>query len=162
MEGVAPPSASPADSPSRPRNDSYRGGRGRGARRGRGTPFNDNQMVGDRRPENQNRGGQRGWRGGKRGAIDGEVERTRLSAMEQLSLSPHKMLQPSTGKAKDEGGEEGVEAEVCFICASEVVHNAVAPCNHRTCHICALRMRALYKTKDCAHCRVSTISVNPV
>jgi hypothetical protein len=82
--------------------------------------------------------------------------------MEQLSLSPHKMLQPSTGKAKDEGGEEGVEAEVCFICASEVVHNAVAPCNHRTCHICALRMRALYKTKDCAHCRVSTISVNPV
>lgn len=52
-------------------------------------------------------------------------------------------------------GEEDLEAEVCFICASPVVHNSVAPCNHRTCHICALRMRALYKTKDCAHCRVS-------
>lgn len=51
--------------------------------------------------------------------------------------------------------EEDLEAEVCFICASAVVHNSVAPCNHRTCHICALRMRALYKTKDCAHCRVS-------
>lgn len=51
-----------------------------------------------------------------------------------------------------------VEAEVCFICASPVVHNSVAPCNHRTCHICALRMRALYKTKDCAHCRVSSPS----
>ncbi len=47
------------------------------------------------------------------------------------------------------------DAEICFICASQVVHNAIAPCNHRTCHICALRLRALYKTKACAHCRVS-------
>ena len=51
--------------------------------------------------------------------------------------------------------EEEVEAEVCFICASPVEHNSVAPCNHRTCHICSLRMRALYKDKNCAHCRVS-------
>jgi len=50
--------------------------------------------------------------------------------------------------------EDDVEAEVCFICASEVEHNSVAPCNHRTCHICALRLRALYKTRACAHCRV--------
>lgn len=57
----------------------------------------------------------------------------------------------SMGKAVE--GEEDVEAEVCFICASPVVHNSIAPCNHRTCHICALRMRALYKTKTCAHCR---------
>ena len=49
--------------------------------------------------------------------------------------------------------EDDVEAEVCFICASPVVHNSVAPCNHRTCHICALRLRALYKTRACAHCR---------
>ena len=49
--------------------------------------------------------------------------------------------------------EEDVEAEVCFICASPVVHNSVGPCNHRTCHICALRLRALYKTRACAHCR---------
>lgn len=51
------------------------------------------------------------------------------------------------------GTEDEVEAEVCFICASLVVHNSVAPCNHRTCHICALRLRALYKTRACAHCR---------
>ena len=55
---------------------------------------------------------------------------------------------------KEDGEEEDVEAEVCFICASTVVHNSVAPCNHRTCHICALRLRALYKNKACAHCRV--------
>ena len=52
-------------------------------------------------------------------------------------------------------GQDGdFEAEVCFICASPVLHNAIAPCNHRTCHICALRLRALYKTRACAHCRV--------
>lgn len=51
--------------------------------------------------------------------------------------------------------EEDEEMEVCFICASPVVHNSVGPCNHRTCHICALRLRALYKTRACAHCRVS-------
>ncbi len=49
--------------------------------------------------------------------------------------------------------EDDVETEVCFICASPVIHNSVAPCNHRTCHICALRLRALYKTRACAHCR---------
>ena len=54
---------------------------------------------------------------------------------------------------KGQSGVEDAEAEVCFICASPVVHNSVAPCNHRTCHICALRLRALYKTRACAHCR---------
>lgn len=69
------------------------------------------------------------------------------------------------GEKAAEGGKAGEEedddAEVCFICASPVVHNSVAPCNHHTCHICALRMRALYKTRDCAHCRVSPLLSNP-
>ena len=56
-------------------------------------------------------------------------------------------------EGQDAGVDEDVEAEVCFICASPVLHNSVAPCNHRTCHICALRLRALYKTRACAHCR---------
>ena len=58
---------------------------------------------------------------------------------------------------RSEGGEDE-DADVCFICASPVVHGSVAPCNHRTCHICALRLRALYKTTACAHCRVSFTS----
>ncbi|EXJ64827.1 hypothetical protein A1O7_01165 [Cladophialophora yegresii CBS 114405] len=45
------------------------------------------------------------------------------------------------------------EQEVCFICASPIEHISVAPCNHQTCHICSLRLRALYKTRACAHCR---------
>ena len=52
--------------------------------------------------------------------------------------------------------EEKSDSEVCFICASDVIHTAVAPCNHRTCHICSIRMRALYKTKACAHCRTES------
>ncbi|KAG6008094.1 hypothetical protein E4U21_004976 [Claviceps maximensis] len=48
---------------------------------------------------------------------------------------------------------EDDDAEVCFICANPVAYHSIAPCNHGTCHICGLRMRALYKTKDCAHCR---------
>ena len=63
------------------------------------------------------------------------------------------------GSGKQETGGDDVETEVCFICASPVVHNAVAPCNHRTCHICALRLRALYKTRACAHCRVSDFCI---
>lgn len=55
----------------------------------------------------------------------------------------------------DAGKEVADEREVCFICASPIDHISIAPCNHQTCHICALRLRALYKTRACAHCRVS-------
>ena len=47
--------------------------------------------------------------------------------------------------------------EICLICASPVVHLSIAPCSHKTCHICSLRMRALYKSKACAHCRVRSV-----
>lgn len=67
----------------------------------------------------------------------------------------------STGDAgRSEGEEKGTitdepdDGGTCFICASRVEHISVSPCNHRTCHICALRLRALYKNKSCAHCRV--------
>ena len=53
------------------------------------------------------------------------------------------------------------EKEVCFICASTIEHWSIAPCNHQTCHICALRLRALYKKLDCAYCKVSNGLFNP-
>lgn len=62
--------------------------------------------------------------------------------------------------SKAEVGKEAAdEREVCFICASPIDHISIAPCNHQTCHICALRLRALYKTRACAHCRVGQLSV---
>lgn len=58
--------------------------------------------------------------------------------------------------------DEPDDGEVCFICASTIEHTSVAPCNHRTCHICALRLRALYKNKACAHCRVCRLQAPQV
>ena len=116
--------------------------------------------------------GQRGNRANGRGNQNG-----RYQANGVIRPSPPKPPTPDLGGGGISGGhstrdagsiesaavqaeqqddaEDEVEAEVCFICASPVIHNSVAPCNHRTCHICALRLRALYKTRACAHCRVS-------
>ena len=65
-------------------------------------------------------------------------------------------IQGDLGVSKEEPQDnaEAEDVEVCFICASPIDHTAIAPCNHQTCHICALRLRALYKTRACAHCRV--------
>lgn len=53
--------------------------------------------------------------------------------------------------------DDGVEHS-CFICTENIVIFAVSDCNHRTCHLCSLRLRALYKTKNCAYCKVNTCS----
>lgn len=134
------------------------------------------------RPRNQfdsSHRGRRGGRGGSRGSRAGEDVHSRQPVPNAVndptaSMSPppglggsgsfgarlNKDVKNLEGEETVEGNNTDVEAEVCFICASPVVHNSVAPCNHRTCHICALRLRALYKTKACAHCRVSgTITV---
>jgi len=71
-----------------------------------------------------------------------------VAAVDPATLPKAPVTIPVAGADDDD-----VEAEVCFICASPVIHQSVAPCNHRTCHICSLRMRALYKSKECAHCR---------
>ncbi|KAI8332035.1 hypothetical protein BC941DRAFT_437306 [Chlamydoabsidia padenii] len=44
------------------------------------------------------------------------------------------------------------EDDSCFICTEPVVTFAVSACNHRTCHLCALRLRAFYGTKNCVYC----------
>ncbi|KAF8337638.1 uncharacterized protein EI90DRAFT_3152271, partial [Cantharellus anzutake] len=41
----------------------------------------------------------------------------------------------------------------CLICAEPVKYYAISSCNHRTCHQCALRWRALYKKHECAFCK---------
>lgn len=167
------------DSPNMSASQGNRGGN-RNGNRGKGRNMNreDNQQVGQHAADPQNR-----LNGGRRGRVNrgnnmaGSRNRNPPPLRNSLndSVPP---LDPPPGQGgggsfgdrltkdarKTEGGvrsneqvEEGedVEREVCFICASPVVHISVAPCNHRTCHICALRLRALYKTRACAHCRVS-------
>jgi hypothetical protein len=113
---------------------------------------------------NRSRGrGPRWQRGGRspgpqRGGIPGNSMQLRPNAapLPDRTLITQTQYNETNGKAPIQS-EDNVEedGEVCFICASPVIHHAVAPCNHRTCHICSLRMRALYKNKACAHCRVS-------
>ena len=51
------------------------------------------------------------------------------------------------------------DAEVCFICAEPIQYSAVTACNHRTCHICSLRIRALYKDHKCSYCKTESKEV---
>jgi hypothetical protein len=48
------------------------------------------------------------------------------------------------------------DEELCFICAEPVKYFSVSECDHRTCHICALRLRILYKRMDCTFCKASS------
>lgn len=52
-------------------------------------------------------------------------------------------------------GTDGQEGEICFICAEgPVEYWSVGECNHRTCHTCSIRLRALYKKNECTFCKV--------
>ncbi|TBU65357.1 hypothetical protein BD310DRAFT_863934 [Dichomitus squalens] len=59
--------------------------------------------------------------------------------------------------ATTEGAVE--DAAVCWICAEPVKYWSVSECNHRTCHVCALRLRALYKKLECTFCKEPQPSV---
>ncbi|KAI5124372.1 hypothetical protein M0805_008975 [Coniferiporia weirii] len=59
----------------------------------------------------------------------------------------------STPSAANTETVEGEEADVCWICAEPVKFYSLSQCNHRTCHVCALRLRALYKKMECTFCK---------
>ncbi|KIX00155.1 uncharacterized protein Z518_10292 [Rhinocladiella mackenziei CBS 650.93] len=73
----------------------------------------------------------------------------RLTGAASKSEGDSKGSQPQ----EDEAQSAVEDKELCFICASPIEHVSISPCNHQTCHICSLRLRALYKTRACAHCR---------
>lgn len=114
----------------------HRGGRGRGKSRGGGQSSSNAGGSQANRPQSSGKDTSRAQESG--------IERP----LSNLAASGKAGNGATDGESEDDG-------EVCFICAGPVIHESVAPCNHRTCHICSLRMRALYKGKDCAHCRVS-------
>ncbi|ATY63616.1 Zinc RING FYVE PHD-type [Cordyceps militaris] len=135
------------------------GGGGGQASRGRG---NRNRGRGDRAGQSSNRGGGgRRGRGGNRGGAKQDdlpaepaaqdVALAARAAKEEASANS--IAAPAHQATQKPDDDDDEAEEVCFICANPVAHHSIAPCNHKTCHICGLRMRALYKTKDCAHCR---------
>lgn len=125
------------------------GGRGRGRGRGRGTPGLQSQENNTEASFGRPPGGSFGAR-----LTEAAPQTQDVPLQEQQSQdTENPMMQPLERKQSI-----AEDAEVCFICASPVEHLSIAPCNHQTCHICSLRLRALYKTRACAHCRVSQVS----
>ena len=51
-----------------------------------------------------------------------------------------------------EADEDG-EPAICFICAESSSVWAVGPCDHRVCHVCSVRLRALFRKRDCTFCK---------
>ena len=126
-----------------------RGGRGRGRGQGQGPRQSGGATARPVPPETAT-----DWSYGR---PPGGSFRDRLTEAASNNQGDSKAL-PSTTQ---QGKEVADEQEVCFICASPIEHVSIAPCDHQTCHICALRLRALYKTRACAHCRVSYTKHGP-
>ncbi|KAF8426403.1 zinc finger protein [Tirmania nivea] len=109
------------------------------------------------RRESRRRGiwpGERGRGRGRRDArppVDPDPSDALQMPLKELNVSSS----PKEGQTMDGDAEE----PVCFICANPVVYHSIAPCGHSTCHICSLRMRALYGVKACAHCRTESENV---
>ncbi|KAI9700560.1 MAG: hypothetical protein M1820_006714 [Bogoriella megaspora] len=154
VPSVGPSVDPPLESAATTTSQAIRGkGRGRGRGRGGGNHDSQGQRGRGRGRGSQNRGV------AQQKASTNTVENIdkqdpAITAQQRVESEQAKAKQATQAESNQEDGES--EAEVCFICASTVNHISVAPCNHRTCHICALRMRALYKTKACAHCRTNS------
>ncbi len=112
--------------------------------------------------------GQRGKRGnrgrganGHRGRPSGQHASEPASSAATVGPNRSPKQATLTDDTKDEQTSVAVQVEespqdpdVCFICAEPVKYYSVSQCNHRTCHVCALRLRALYKKMDCTYCKV--------
>lgn len=96
---------------------------------------------------NRGRGGGRG-RGGKAPQSerkDAEPEIVEKTVQEEDAVENVAVVAPA----------EEDDSNLCWICAEPVKYWSVSECNHRTCHVCALRLRALYKKPECTFCKVS-------
>lgn len=123
-----------------------------GRRRGRGGANQTGRVETQHR---SNDGSSRGSRGRGRGGRGGGGRDKQANASRGAEASGKTTAEgESRSKQVPAATDDADDGEICFICASNVEHTSVSPCNHRTCHICALRLRALYKNKACAHCRV--------
>ena len=69
--------------------------------------------------------------------------------------NPAAAAQTQTDLQPDDASQD---QDLCWICAEPIKYYAVSECNHRTCHVCALRLRALYKKLDCTFCKVRVAS----
>lgn len=79
-------------------------------------------------------------------------EATTLDAEPESEVTPALPAATVSGDAANDGDDD---EDVCWICAEPIKLYSLGPCNHRTCHICAIRLRALYKVQECTFCKAS-------
>ncbi|KAI0371661.1 hypothetical protein BV20DRAFT_1042998 [Pilatotrama ljubarskyi] len=106
------------------------------------------------------RGGSRGRRG--RGAQKNAPPRDLTHSSKPDAPDPEKQQESPEGDVKQTADSDSTAADestVCWICAEPVKYWSVSECNHRTCHVCALRLRALYKKMECTFCKEPQPSV---
>jgi len=97
-------------------------------------------------PNNEHRANRKKSSSPKRGKANPRQSKSQPS----LNPDPPNVAKIQTANPQRESEDE---SEICFICAEYVVYYALSPCNHRICHVCALRLRVLYKTTNCAYCK---------
>ncbi|KZT71337.1 hypothetical protein DAEQUDRAFT_724287 [Daedalea quercina L-15889] len=110
------------------------------------------------------RGGRKGRGRGGRGrsqvqngksARQKSTEKAVQDGVQTFQESVHK----APNNADSDPAPEADDGALCWICAEPVKYWSLSECNHRTCHVCALRLRALYKKQDCTFCKESQPSV---
>ncbi|KZP18272.1 hypothetical protein FIBSPDRAFT_1046304 [Athelia psychrophila] len=100
-----------------------------------------------------------------RGGQNGPQATSRPDASTSVATAATAIVTDDKTKALSEAQANGVpaddadDAEVCWICAEPVKYYSVSDCDHRVCHICALRLRALYKKTDCTFCKTAQPTV---
>ncbi|CAI2164095.1 5454_t:CDS:2 [Funneliformis geosporum] len=115
-------------------------------------------------PEHSNRGNRRHnnyrrHRGFRPNRHSTPQEQTINNASQNHKVTPT-VIPTVTDVPSNSDGDQGSQNEnECFICAETVHYYAVPECNHKSCHVCSLRLRALYKSKNCAYCKTERIKV---
>lgn len=112
----------------------------------------------------------RGNRGSARGGHSDKPNPNKAARHSGDKPTPHTTVnEPASKQATNESlksptpnvhpvdEEEDVTAAICWICAEPVRYYSLAACNHRTCHVCALRLRVLYGKLECTFCKVSVL-----
>lgn len=80
-------------------------------------------------------------------------EKTELDPLSKDTENPATQTQTDVQPDDDDDARQD-EPDLCWICAEPIKYYAVSDCNHRTCHVCALRLRSLYKKLACTFCKV--------
>jgi hypothetical protein len=108
-------------------------------------------------------GSSRGGRGGVRRAADytpaqePRVAQEAIAEASRIAIEKAEREEEAAAEARLAADGEEEEVDTCYICAEPVKYYALGTCSHRTCHVCSLRLRALYKKRECTFCKVCVI-----